>query len=309
MQSAATVPERRWSHHGWNNRLSLYLIRTIMPRLPRPLAAMALFVTTMLCYVAMGHERNASMVNLRRICPERGFRLRRRSFSLFYNFGRFMVARMELNGLSETRLTKKVINYDNARAVLARVLDEGRGAVVATAHLGNWEMGIRLLTLSGRPVHVVMMEDGDRSIEGVYEKLRVIDGVRVHWINKNPFVGVELLSALRNGGIVAVQADRNAGASQARLPMFGAPVSLPLGPASLARAAGVPIIPCFVVMESGNSVKLRIDPPIMVTRTSDPARDLIQATSQIARCIEGAVAEYPDQWFNFYPIWEQERSS
>ena len=303
------MPERLWSRHGWNNRLSLYLIRTILPKLPRPLAAMAQFTATALCYVVMGHERNASMVNLRRISTERGLRLRCRSFALFYNFSRFMVARMELGSLTKTHLAERVVNFDEARAVLARALANGAGAVVATAHLGNWEMGIRLLTLSDRRVHVVMMRDGSKSIEVEYEKLRAIDGVRVHWINSNPFVGAELLSALRNGEIVAVQADRKAGASQARLPMFGAAVSLPLGPATLARAAGVPIIPCFVVMESGTSVRLRIDPPIIVTRTSDPERDLLQATGQIARCIESAVSEWPDQWFNFYPIWERERTS
>ncbi|MCZ6779228.1 MAG: lysophospholipid acyltransferase family protein [Acidobacteria bacterium] len=260
---------------------------------------------TAVCYVAMGHERRASIANLRQICAEDGLRLRRRSFSLFYNFSRFMVARMEMKNLPEQSITERVVNLPEARAALERALALGSGAVVATAHLGNWEMGVRLLKLSGRKVHIVMMADGVGDIESEYERSRAMEGLKVHWIGEDPFVGAELLSALRDGELVAVQADRNAGAACVTLPLFGAPVQLPLGPATLARAADVPILPCYVLMEDGHHLRLRIDPPIQVRRTSNAREDLYQATLELSRSIEAAVAERPEQWFNFYPIWEK----
>lgn len=245
------------------------------------------------------------MENLRRICEERGWRLRRRSFALFYNFSRFMISRFDLRGISTGQLLERVTNVEEARKALEEGLREGRGAVVATAHLGNWEMGVRLLHLSGRPVHVVMMADGDEAVERDYQRLRTMEGVRVHWLGDSAYVGAELLAALRRGELVAVQADRRPGDEGVSLPLFGAPVRLPHGPAALARAAQAPILPCFVFMEEGRKLRARVEPPIWVERGSDARADVHAATLRLASAIERAVSHRPEQWFNFYPIWEQ----
>jgi KDO2-lipid IV(A) lauroyltransferase len=256
----------------------------------------------------MARERRASLANLRRVSSERGLRLWRRSFALFYNFSRFMVSRLDLPRLSTPQLLGRVVNLEEARGALRAALDDGSGAVVATAHLGNWEMGVRLLRLSDRPVHVVMMADGDGGIEREYERLRAMEGVHVHWLQDSPLLSVELLAALRRGELVALQADRDTGAARLELPFFGAPAWLPLGPACLARAAAVPILPCFVLMESGQRLRVRVAPPIRVERSQDAAADLRAATQAVARAIESAVSEHPDQWFNFYPVWPQDCS-
>ncbi len=308
MQNLSVVQDRRWSRHGWNNRLSLYLIRMIAAKVPRQLLPIMHWVTTAVCYTAMKHERKATLANLRRICGGSGLQLHRKSFSLFYNFSRFMVSRMELQSLPFHRLAERVVNLEEARAALKNALSAGKGVVVATAHLGNWEMGVRLLKMSERTVHIVMMADGSEIIENEYQRLRAIGGVRLHWIGKDAFVGAELLSALRDGDIVAVQADRDAGAARMKLSLFDAPVWLPLGPASLARAAGVSILPCFVLMEQGEQLRLRIDSPIQVRRSANASRDVHEATQKLARCIEDAVSERPDQWFNFYPFWGEEEA-
>jgi len=308
MDTLPNTRERRWSSHGWNNRLSLFLIRSITPRLPSAVLPAVHGLMTGICYAAMPRERRASLANLERVCGRDGTRLRRRSLALFYNFSRFMVSRLDLARLSAEDLARRVVNLDEARAALTAVLREGNGAIAATAHLGNWEIGARLLCLTGRRVHVVMMADGDDVVEHEYQRLRAVDGVQTHWVGGSDFLAVDLLSALRRGELVALQADRDTGSWRVKLPLFGAPVWLPLGPASLARASGASILPCFVLMESGNDLRLHIGEPIRVARGLDATQDLREATRRLARAIEAAVSERPDQWFNFYPIWDPEKS-
>ncbi len=300
---------RRWSFNGWNNRFSLSLFRALTPRVPEILRPTAQWVLALACYAAMRPERRASLANLKRVTGEGGGRLKRQSLRLFYNFSRLMVSRLELGSLTMQELQARVVNLEEARARLASVLGGGGGAVVATAHLGNWEMGMRLLRLSGRPVHVVMKVDGDAGVEAEYQRLRASEGLRIHWLGVDPLLSVTLLTALRRGDLVAVQADRDAGAERTRVRLFGQPTWLPLGPARLARAAEVPVLPCFVLMDRGKRLKVCIGDPIRIDSSVDSEAGIRHATRALARAIEAAVAEAPEQWFNFYPIWESNPSA
>jgi lauroyl/myristoyl acyltransferase len=107
------------------------------------------------------------------------------------------------------------------------------------------------------------------------------------------------VAALRRGEVVALQADRALGnGGDAWIPFFGVPAPFPLGPFVLARAAGVPVVPAFCVLDRRYRYEVRIATPIVVARGAEEA-----AARAWVAVLEAVVREHPTQWFNFFDAW------
>src|SRR5262245_57362096 len=146
----------RWYTHGWNRDLSWRLIHGIIPRVPRALRPPIHLVTTAICFAAMPRERRAARSNLERITGKTGARAGLLAFRLFYNFSKFMVAYTDLVRLRPGTSPGRVEGGAEARRLLDALLAEGKGLVVLTLHLGNWETGLAHLSSLGLKVNVVL---------------------------------------------------------------------------------------------------------------------------------------------------------
>ena len=110
---------------------------------------------------------------------------------------------------------------------------------------------------------------------------------------------IGLLAALRRGEHVALQGDRALGTrGDAAAPFFGVPAAFPLGPFVLARAAGAPLVPAFCVLAPDRRYRIRMFPPLRVGAEGEAA-----ALGAWVEILEAAVRENPEQWFNFFDVW------
>jgi lauroyl/myristoyl acyltransferase len=181
------------------------------------------------------------------------------------------------------------------------------GFILVTAHMGAWEVGSMIpSSRDGRRVHVVREPETDpraqRFIEGL---IRRCGGelYTTHFADA-PQLGVDLLDALRRGEIVALQGDRpRSGGRTVEASLFGRPFALPVGPAALARAAGVPIVPVFVLRAGRLRYRCLLRPAIHVAQSADRQRDLSEALERFAADLEAAIRREPYQWFCFRRLW------
>ena len=128
------------------------------------------------------------------------------------------------------------------------------GMIVLTAHIGNWEFGSAMPSSEdGRRVHLVRETEADPKAQ---EFMRTMlegkggDLYTTHFATDDPSLGLDLLEALRNGDIVALQGDRpRRGGAVADTRLFGRPFAIPIGPFALARLAEVPVVPVFMFRE------------------------------------------------------------
>ena len=159
---------------------------------------------------------------------------------------------------------------------------------------------------SSRHVHVVREEEMDKEAQEFVRKLvesQVQQGLTMHFASDDPMLGTRLLKALRQGDIVAVQGDRpRTGARSVAGELFGRPIDLPAGPAALARAAGVPLMPVFVFREGRHKSRVVCRPPIRVGKDD---RDFSQVMGRIAAEVEEAIRSRPYQWFCFRELWPE----
>jgi KDO2-lipid IV(A) lauroyltransferase len=183
----------------------------------------------------------------------------------------------------------------------------GRGVVLATGHVGLWQLGPYLLERAGfGPVVVAKARERDPGAHALEEALARRRGLRITYTDR-PFASLDLLRTLREGGLVAVQIDRApAGTAPGALgwaPFFGADAPFAAGPLALARAAETPILPVFLPACGSSTVRVEIGEPIWVPRTGAPRADLAPALATLAAAYETFVRAHPYQWYSFRDFW------
>ena len=179
----------------------------------------------------------------------------------------------------------------------------GRGLLLVTPHLGNWEFGAPLLTRQGVAMQVVTLAEPDDALTQLRQESRARWNIETVVIGADPFGFIELIRRLESGAAVALLVDRPAAATATDVELFGRPFQASSAPAELARATGCAILPVYVVRSDGHYTATALA-PVDYDRASlrDPtARH--QLTQKIARAFEPAIRQHADQWYHFVPIW------
>jgi lauroyl/myristoyl acyltransferase len=297
----------RWYQHRYHTPLSYRIIFAIIPRLPKWLHPPIALITALIFFFLLGNERRALVSNLRRVCGGGSLALQWKAYWVFYSFCDFMVSYCYVPQASHAELLQMLASpHDDGREIIDRCLSEGNGAIVWTAHLGNWEFASRLLELHGRPVNVARVVEPGKPAETMLRELMTNDLLRIVQLNDDAMAPLKLLHALRANEIVAIQGDRVYQPFHADLPFFGARARLPLGPFLLSYVSGAPIVPGFVVRQSWLRYRVITGEPIRLSHSGDREKDLRTGLEQAARFLEDTAKAYPDQWLNFYEFWPKQ---
>ena len=178
------------------------------------------------------------------------------------------------------------------------------GAILLTAHVGNFELGGLFLRGLGASAAVAYVPDPSPVIEQHRAEARARIGVEGIPVTSSPFAFVPLLKALRAGRFVAMQGDRDVSGTGRPLPFLGRTASFPVGPFRLAAIAGVPILPVFVLMESDGRYRTVVEPPIRLglapgSKSEPDEKELSAAMARWVEILSRVIRENPEQWYLF----------
>ncbi|MCI0549118.1 MAG: lysophospholipid acyltransferase family protein [Candidatus Rokubacteria bacterium] len=283
----------RWYSHAYN-RAELYRLAGAMGWLPRRVRLGLARQIGRRAPPLFPAERAIVARTLERMTGATGPPLAALVRRLFEDFAMCFSDLVSTNRRPAPELTGHV----RAVSGIERVERVDGGLVSLTAHFGNWEMAGRLLAFTAaRPTHVVVAPEEAQALERWVR--RNGDGVRFV-PRTRPTVSLELLAALRRGEVVAVQGDRALGSrGDALVPFFGEVAPFPLGPFLLARAAGVPLVPAFCVLEPDRRYSVTVMEPIRVKAGGEE-----EALREWVGHLEAAARVRPTQWFNFFDVWD-----
>ncbi len=227
--------------------------------------------------------------------------------------GREMVSR-------HSRLWIDLLRYSGRRDVDPRALlaarsgderlvaasHEGRGAILLTAHIGNFELGGLFLAQLGLKVAAVYVPDPSPVVERHREDARRMLGVRGLPIDTSPFAFLPVRKALEENVFVAIQGDRDVSGTGRRMPFFGKSASFPVGPFRLAQASGAPIFPVFVLQEGDGRYRTVVEEAIRVPNERGEQGDaaVVAALASFVASMERTIRAYPSQWYLFTRFWE-----
>lgn len=188
---------------------------------------------------------------------------------------------------------------------LVAARNAGRGAILLTAHVGNFEIGGFFLGAVGLKVAVVYLPDPSPVVEHERRAARDRLGIRSLPLTSE-FSAVNVLRSLEEGYFVAIQGDRDYGGNGRRLPFLGRSVPFPSGPFRLAAAAGVPLLPVFILREKDGRYRTVVEAPLPVAAASRAERDEAERSAMEAfvAILERTVRAHGEQWYVFSPFWE-----
>ncbi len=179
----------------------------------------------------------------------------------------------------------------------------GRGVLLVTPHLGNWEFGGAYLAKHGHKLLVLTQAEPEQRLTQLRQNSRARRGIETFVVGEDAFAFVEIIKRLQDGATVALLVDRPPASTAVTVELFGRPFRASIAAAELARASGCAIIPTYVVRE-GNGYQAHLLPEIRYDRAAIGDRtSRIQLTQQILRAFEPAIRQYVEQWYHFVPIW------
>ncbi|HET6329333.1 MAG TPA: lysophospholipid acyltransferase family protein [Holophagaceae bacterium] len=188
---------------------------------------------------------------------------------------------------------------------LDRILAEGTGAILLTAHAGNFELGGLPLKAMGHSVHAVYKPDRFKAVERLRSDLRKQGGVIGIPVDGKGFSTLPLVKVLREGKLVGMQGDRDFSLNGLPIPFFGREVFFPRGPWELAAMTGAPILTAFLWVDEDGRFRGSFGDPIYIHGGRGERMAEIEAgMRRYAAELEALVRRDPSQWYCFYPFWD-----
>ena len=215
----------------------------------------------------------------------------------FYIFGQTLLDRAAFLLGKDSNFTH---TFENEQYLLD-IRNGGKGGILLSAHLGNWETAGNLLKGRITPtINIVML---DAEVESIKKFMDLSTGgsrFKVIPIKNDLSHIISIRNALINNEFVAIHADRFLeGARFIELDFLGRKAKFPYGPFVIASKFEAPVTFVFAAKDGKYSYHLSATAPI--TQKMKP--------EEIARLyvdeLERKVRQYPEQWFNYFNFFQE----
>lgn len=220
----------------------------------------------------------------------------------YESLGRTSIETAILPGTSREEILARVDRVEGWEHV-ERGLAAGKGIILVTGHLGNWEFGGAYFAARGAPIDVVARGMANPIFEAYLGRTRRKIGMEVihdkDAVRRTP-------RALRDNHCVAFVSDHDAlGLASTFVPFFGRPAKTPRGPAVFALRFEVPVLFVAIVREATGNYAVLID-PVPIANTGDRESDIDTIVLTYTQMLEAYVRRYPDQYFWQHRRWRRQ---
>ncbi|HOW58481.1 MAG TPA: lysophospholipid acyltransferase family protein [Candidatus Omnitrophota bacterium] len=194
------------------------------------------------------------------------------------------------------------VEVGEAYALCKDILQEGKGLIIMTAHMGNWELLAGMFGLQGFQGAVV----GRRIYYEPYNQwivgLRASVGVQTIYSHE---AVRKIRDHLRRNEIVGILPDQDIDNIKGIfVDFFGKPAYTPMAPVKFALATGTPILPAFLVRLKGNRYRLLLGQLIRPKIDGDREAAIRKYTEAWMASFEEVIRQYPDQWGWMHDRWK-----
>ena len=222
-------------------------------------------------------------------------------YSNYYVFGQSLLDKIVVMSGIENQFT---FDFDG-EANLYEILRAGKGGILMSAHVGNWEVAGHLLKRLNTRINVVMYDAEHEKIKSYLEQVTGGRNFNVIVISENLSHVYEIGEALQKNELICMHADRFVSESKTETMEFlGGMAKFPSGPFLLAATFNVPVSIVFAFKETATHYHFYGSLP--VGRRSDESKAAF--THRLMQTFVGEFQEkvkmYPEQWFNYYNFWD-----
>ena len=197
---------------------------------------------------------------------------------------------------------KRLVSLHGAEHIRA-AQQRGKGVMMLSAHLGNWELGGARITAEGYPMVVVARDATEVVTAGLINQARTRQNMTV--------IGREdlraMLQALRSNKALGILPDQYAARGGILVDFLGRTTLTATGPAVLALRTGCAIVPFFTTRRPDGSLETQVFPALEVTTTGERNEDVRVLTEKINRIIAEQITAHPEQWLWLHDRWKVDK--
>lgn len=190
----------------------------------------------------------------------------------------------------------RVVGTEHLRAAHA----QGKGVLLFTGHLGNWEYTSWATALTGLPTAVIARRMKNPFVNDWITEVRRRSGCEV-MMHKNAVR--ESVRRLAAGGVVGLLFDQRITAGGLQVPFFGRPAHTTGMAALLALRLGCPLLPVRSWREKGQ-LTVEMESPLVIEPGPSTPERVDAVTRQMTEILERWVREHPTQWLWIHDRWK-----
>ncbi|MFT4062316.1 MAG: lipid A biosynthesis acyltransferase [Edaphocola sp.] len=189
---------------------------------------------------------------------------------------------------------------------LNELANGGKGGIIVSAHVGNYEMAGHLLQRLDSKINIVMYDGEAAQLKEYLDNVTGPKTFNIIFIKEDLSHIYEMSAALARNELICIHADRYVEGSRTIMhPFLGKDACFPLGPFVLASKLRAPV--CFVFAMKESDMQYHFygnEPQIYEGRGMAGAQAMLEDYVQL---LEEKVRQYPHQWFNYYDFWQVPR--
>ena len=305
--ASGRLPRNEWwrkaVHLSHRLHLSYFLIRTlgfVACVLPVRVSYAIVTAIAFVVYTSWHELRKSIADNMRCVlggdADEKT--VRRTVWRAVLGYFKYLLEFLRFPGLSREQIESMIDS--SGWEHLDRALEEGKGVIFCSFHLGNWDLGGAMVSVRGYPINVVAESFEPERLNRLIQRYRVKKGMKIIPLEQ---ASRRVLRALRQGEILALLVDRPVGEEGIAVSFFGGTIKVPAGAATLARKTGARLVPGYLVRQADNRFLGLIAPPVEPEVTDDVQHDIQVMTQRLMNTLEDWIRQYPDQWYPFRRMW------
>ena len=235
--------------------------------------------------------------------------VKRLALASWRNYGRYasdFISFPHLDVDTVERNLRDLSEHENGwQGCMQSALQAGRGALLVSAHFGNWDIAGVILA-HHYTVSAVAETFSDEQLNQLLQDQRREKGIGIIPLESSMR---PILRILQQNQLAAIIVDRPMPANQGtEITFFGHKTYVPGGPAALALKSGAAIVPAFVWYGHHNEFYVKAFKPIypQQVKNTERAAEISRLTQRIYDVLEIMIREWPTQWYMFRQFWPSE---
>jgi predicted LPLAT superfamily acyltransferase len=218
----------------------------------------------------------------------------------YYVFGQTLIDRIVVMSGVDNNFTFDFDGEDNLR----QMVRNGKGGMLISAHLGNWEIAGHLLKRLEAKVNIVMYEGEKEKLKQYLDQVKGPFSFNIIGIGNDLSHIYAIADALKRNELVCMHADRfTEGSRSIEAAFLGDEARFPLGPFAISTKLRAPVSYVFAFKESATHYHFFSSP---ICEYGNARTEMDRMLNDYIGELHVKVRQYPLQWFNYYDFWSKE---
>jgi len=186
---------------------------------------------------------------------------------------------------------------------IEQLVDDGKGGILLSAHLGNWEVAGHLLKRVNAPINIVMYDGEEQQMKAYMDQFESKRSFNVILIKDDISHIYEISAALARNELICLHGDRfRPGQRTMTHEFLGESANFPAGPFILASKLKAPVCFVFAFKETNFHYHFFAEPARLYEGRGTVGME--KMLHDYVQILEAKLKQYPEQWFNYYDFWK-----